>query len=257
MAVMYRDRDRAESFGADAERYDRARPSYPAGVIDDLTGDAPSRVLDVGCGTGIAARLFMARGCEVVGVEPDSRMAAVARAHGVTVEVANFETWDPAGRQFDLIVSGQAWHWIDPRAGPAKGGAVLRPGGRLAAFWNWGHYDEQVKAALDDVYPRFAPALRADSAPRGTPRDGRPEADVVAAWATGLFTPAQVRHYAWEQRYSTAQWLDQLVTHSDHLLLPAAELSDLVEAVGGVIDRLGGSVTMHYDTTLVSAERLP
>ena len=34
--VLHDDRHRAGSFGEDAEQYDRARPSYPAPLIDDL-----------------------------------------------------------------------------------------------------------------------------------------------------------------------------------------------------------------------------
>jgi SAM-dependent methyltransferase len=48
----------AESFGSEAERYDRARPSYPGEMVDRIVAGSPGPgVLDVGCGTGIAARL--------------------------------------------------------------------------------------------------------------------------------------------------------------------------------------------------------
>jgi hypothetical protein len=56
----------------------------------------------------------------VLGVEPDARMAAFARGSGVEVEVATFEAWDAAGRAFDAVVAGTAWHWVDPVAGAAK-----------------------------------------------------------------------------------------------------------------------------------------
>ncbi|HEY6787903.1 MAG TPA: class I SAM-dependent methyltransferase [Trebonia sp.] len=73
----------AEGSGADAGRYDRARPTYPAGLVDRIIAASPGRdVLDVGCGTGIAARLFQAAGCRVLGVDPDPRMAELARQAG-------------------------------------------------------------------------------------------------------------------------------------------------------------------------------
>ncbi|GEM_PF-4217836 len=58
---MHEDRARAESFGAlsfgeDAEGYERTWPSYPASLLDDLMAFEPRDVLDVGCGTGRAAR---------------------------------------------------------------------------------------------------------------------------------------------------------------------------------------------------------
>src|SRR4051812_43677210 len=118
--MLFEDRARAESFGADALRYDRARPGYPDALLDALTVDHPATVLDIGCGTGIASCCLAARGARVLGVEIDTRMAEVARGHGIDVEVSSFETWDAAGRTFDLVVSGQAWHWVDPVVGPAR-----------------------------------------------------------------------------------------------------------------------------------------
>src|SRR5581483_2175892 len=69
----------AEGFGAEAGRYDRTRPTYPADLVDRIIAASPGRdVVDVGCGTGISARLFQAAGCRVLGVDPDPRMAELA-----------------------------------------------------------------------------------------------------------------------------------------------------------------------------------
>src|SRR5207244_4295329 len=126
----------AESFGADPERYDRARPRYPQALVERIVAASPGRnVVDVGCGTGIASRRFQAAGCTVLGVEPDVRMADWARRRGLEVEVSTFEDWDPAGRTFDAVVAGMTWHWVDPVAGVVKAAQALRPGGRLALFW--------------------------------------------------------------------------------------------------------------------------
>jgi SAM-dependent methyltransferase len=114
-------RQMAESFGVDPERYDRARPRYPSALVERIVAASPGpEFLDVGCGTGIAARQFRAAGGRVLGVEPDARMADFARRNGIEVETATFEAWDSAGRTFDAVVAGQAWHWVDPVAGAAK-----------------------------------------------------------------------------------------------------------------------------------------
>ena len=130
MARPHEARQVAESFGEDAERYDRTRPRYPDALIERIAAAGPD-VLDVGSGTGIAARQLQAAGCRVLGVEPDARMAAFGRSHGVPAEVATFEAWEPAGRVFDAVVAGQAWHWVDPVAGAAK--AAQRAAARRAA----------------------------------------------------------------------------------------------------------------------------
>src|SRR6516162_9826685 len=95
----HQQRQVAESFGTNAERHDRTRPRYPDALVERIVATIPGReVLDVGVGTGIAARQLQAAGCRVLGVDPDARMAGVARQTGVEVEVAAFEAWESAGR---------------------------------------------------------------------------------------------------------------------------------------------------------------
>lgn len=250
---MSDERSRAFVFGDDAEQYDRSRPSYPDELIDDLVGSGADRVLDVGSGTGKVGRLFAARGCSVVGVDPDPRMAFVANRYGLETEISRFEDWDPAGRQFDLVVSGQAWHWVDPVDGPAKAAEVLAPGGGLALFWNQPAYEPQIRKLLEGVYRSHEPELAHDSAVLGTAGADRVDTDVSAIAASGRFRAPEVVFYTSRQVYSRAEYLDQLPTHSDHRLLAPERLARLLEAVGGAIGSHDAEVRVTYTTTVVRA----
>lgn len=254
--VLPEDRRRAGSFGEDAEQYDRARPSYPAELIDDLVGPDVHRVLDVGCGTGIAARLFAARGCTVFGVEPDSRMAAHALRHGIDVAVATFESWDPPAEPFDLVSAAQSWHWVDPAIGLAKAGRLLRPGGRFGAFWNSYTHAPEVQAAFADVYQRHAPELLSSAVITGTPVGGSSDAlSTSPIMESGLFEAVEQRRYPWQRVYQRDEWLDQLPTHSNHRTMRPEALEAILAGVGSVIDRCGGRITVDHSTLLITARR--
>ncbi|WP_244177889.1 class I SAM-dependent methyltransferase [Streptomyces atriruber] len=256
----HRHRRMAESFGVDAERYDRSRPRYPEALVARVVAAAPgAAVLDVGCGTGIVARQFLAAGCSVLGVEPDGRMADRARRLGVTAEVATFEEWDPAGREFDAVVAGQAWHWVDPAAGAAKAARVLRPGGCLVAFWNVHEPPPAIAEAFADAYERVAPDSPVSV--RGTPeraRDGHGPLLAKAAdgiRAAGAFAAPEEWRFGWETTYTRDAWLDQLPTQGVLTRLAPDAVAEVLEAVGTAVDALGGSFTMRYVTVAVAAER--
>ncbi|UGY93321.1 class I SAM-dependent methyltransferase [Streptomyces gobiensis] len=253
-------REVAESFGSDAERYDRARPRYPEGMVDRIVGASPGPdVLDVGSGTGIAARQFQAAGCRVLGVEPDARMADLARQLGGEVDVATFEDWDPADREFDAVVAGQSWHWIDPVAGMAKAAQVLRPGGRLAAFWNIFQFPPDVAKVVVAVCQQVMPDAPFDfqAMTKGS-LDGY---QVLLAKAAdgirevgGFGEPEQWR-FDWEWTYTRDAWLDQMPTQGAFTRLPPDKLAEVLEGVGAAIDAIGGSFTMRYATVVVTASR--
>ncbi|MHB8489023.1 MAG: class I SAM-dependent methyltransferase [Candidatus Dormibacteria bacterium] len=250
---LHEDRARALSFGGVAELYERVRPSYPPALIDALMEAGPQRVLDVGCGTGKAARLLIERGCDLLGVEPDPSMAAIARRHGIRVEGSTFETWDPLDRVYDLIVSGQAWHWVDPVVGVAKAGSLLRPGGHLGVFWNRGWPEKGAQQALDAVYRRFAPEIAKTSVALNPVEEPADRLDEFRRG--GVFTQVEARAFPWAAVYDRSGWIDLIATHSDHVRLPDARRRVLLDAVGDAVDALGGTMTYQYSTLLVLAQR--
>ncbi len=258
-ATLHRNRDRAESFGAVAAAYDRARPGYPDALIVDLASRGGTRALDVGCGTGKAAVALAAAGLQVLGVEVDPAMSEVARAHGIEVEVGSFEMWDPAGRTFDLLTCGQAWHWIDPVVGSHKAFAVLRRFGTVALFWNVHAVAADQVPALDEVYARLAPELASrtrgvDERSKWTGGAGTMESAVAELEAAG-FADVRTREFPWEQVYRRAEWLELLSTFSDHHLLPDDQRGALLTALGDVVDAHGGKVTVHYRTHVLLAQK--
>lgn len=256
----HRIREVAESFGVDAQRYDRARPPYPDALVQRIVAAIPGRdVLDVGCGTGIEARQFAAAGCAVLGVEPDERMAALARRTGIGVEVATIEDWEPAGRQFDAVIAGTAWHWVDPVAGAAKAARVLRTGGLLAPFHHVFQPPAEVQKVLGDALRRVVPDMT-------LPRE-RPAGSIVDMYQTlfdkmadgmrqaGAFGEPEQWRYDWERSYTRDEWLDLLPTTGALTRLAPDTLAEVLDAVGAALDAVGGNPTMSYATVAVTAVR--
>ncbi len=135
---------RAGSFGAAAEAYERGRPGYPEAAIDWLLPAGAQRVLDLGAGTGKLTRQLVARGLEVVALEPSGEMrellevaAPQARALAGSAEAIPL----PDG-SVDAVLAAQAWHWVDVSRAVPEVARVLRPGGRLGLVWN--KRDERV-----------------------------------------------------------------------------------------------------------------
>jgi SAM-dependent methyltransferase len=252
--------DRSQLFGHVAELYDRARPRYPDAVIArivEASGTEHPRVLDVGCGTGIATVQLLAAGAEVVGLEPDEQMLAVARARSgsaVSYQVGRFADVSAAAGEFDVITAAQAWHWVDPESALPTAHRILAPAGVLVPFWNVRvEQRDAVSLALADVYREVMGDLAdAFMAPQGSRRLDSEQAlrDSV------LFGDPVIERFPWRRTCSTAQYLDLMATHSVYQLLSTGRQERLLAEAAEVLDAASGTFTFGYETILLLSRRL-
>lgn len=249
----------ASLFDGLADLYDEVRPGYPAALVDDvlaLSGiPASGAILEVGCGTGQATRLFAARGHRMTCIEPGSNLAARTLANcrawpEVSVVNARFEDWPAPEATFDLVIAAQSFHWIDPAVAYAKAGRCLRATGALALFWNWPvHWDRKLRDVLDRAYQRHGLGERAMARkPRMIQVEGCIE-------ATGLFGPVRIERYPWTDRRSAEEYVKLLRTHSDHASLPADVLRSLCAEIRAAVEEAGGEIAVDHVAVLYFALR--
>lgn len=89
-------------------------------LLVDLTAVSPGmRVLDMGCGTGIVARIAAERGARVTGVDQSRGMLDVARQLEPTIDWREGSAGNPPlamEETFDVVLSGHALQFFPDRA---------------------------------------------------------------------------------------------------------------------------------------------
>jgi SAM-dependent methyltransferase len=211
-------------------------------------------VLDVGAGTGIASRQLLDKGADVLAVEPDPRMAAVAKEKGIPVEMSTFENWEPAGRDFDLVVFGQSFHWVNPSVALPKIHSLLSTGGQLALMWNRLVTTEPTDGDLAEIYRDYMDpdlSLIGGSSIGIAETDGN--VDRVTASITASGFTVEKHTYPRDEHYSAERWLDLVFTYSSHLILAADKAAELRARLAERIGQRG--VSVGGDTLLILATR--
>ncbi|GAB4469746.1 MAG: hypothetical protein Kow00124_05210 [Anaerolineae bacterium] len=113
------------------------------------------RVLDLGTGSGAAARHAAALGAEAFALDFSPAMLAAARRQGTpNLLCADMHALPLASCSFDVVLAAFAFNSTDPTISMAEARRVLKPGGRLALH-EWGTEDA-LEAILNDTLAAYA-----------------------------------------------------------------------------------------------------
>jgi SAM-dependent methyltransferase len=223
----------ASGFDAEAEAYERARPTYPADavawLVDALGLRGGRTAADVAAGTGKLTRLLVPSGVSVVAVEPVAGMRAFLRATspGVPVVAGTAELLPFADESVDAITVAQAFHWFDAPVALREFHRVLRPGGRVGLIWN--ARDRSVSwvdamwSIMDEVEKR-GPS-RDHEQPRERAFEDQP-------W----FTPPTEAIFYHEQLLTPDEAVDRMRSVSHVAVLPPDEQEALLARVRAVLE---------------------
>jgi SAM-dependent methyltransferase len=256
------DRSRRVTFEETADLYNEVRPEYP----DQLTGDIirlsalppEGHILEIGCGAGNATIAFAKRGYNLLGIELGEKLAGYARQRckdfpkAVIVQSA-FEDYDPPPHSFDLAISADAFHWIQPEVGYPKLLDALKPTGFIALFWQV-PLDPQTEwsRAIDEVFARRAPQF---DSPHGT---------FALDWLTDIIKgnfrehcgieDVTVNVYDWTETLTTERFLKLMRTYSAHRGMDSALRESIYADICLVLDRFGSAVKHPMQAALFFAK---
>jgi SAM-dependent methyltransferase len=235
----------AVGFARSAQAYERGRPGYPDAAVDRLVAALPGRaVVDLAAGTGKLTRALVARGLDVVAVEPVAEMRAAIAAPARAVE-GTAEAIPLADAGVDAVTVAQAFHWFDGPRALAEIHRVLRPGGVLALLWNRRDTRDALQGRITDVLEPHrgdVPAHR-DEAWRAVLRD------------SPLFGPLSEATFTNEQHVDAEGLADRVGSISFVAAMDAAERERLLAEIRALAG--DGTVTLRYVVELQLATRRP
>lgn len=261
------DLDNRRGFDTAVERYERARPGYPASLFDDLFSLLPDecRLCEVGPGTGQATGDLLARGARVTAVELGAAMArrldARLAPHPGLVEVINapFEHAALADEAYDAVFSATAYHWVPTWAQTAQPARILRRAGVLAIVDTLqvaSPADHGFWARVQPIFERHGAGRPPDDAPVATPAEVTPSMLPILR-DSDRFDDVQLRRYRWDQRYTAAEYGEVHRTYSGWLAMPEPDGDALLADVCALIDSdFGGRIVRPLVITLLTARRI-
>jgi SAM-dependent methyltransferase len=257
-------------FDQEVDAYERARPSYPEALFDDLIAyvsagglSGPFEVVEVGPGTGKATASLLARGMRVTAIEHGAEMSAFLRRKfedDARLQVANarFEDAQLTEGAFDAVVSATAFHWIEPEVRLVKSHSLLRAGGAIAII-ETNQISSEVDRGFFDrclpIYQRYRPDERNHSLPVG--EDLVP--DIFGEIeASALFDDVRLYRYRWDQTYPTAAYADLVRSYRRTQQHPREEREALIADLCELIDaEFDGYVVRPLVMTLVAGRKAP
>jgi|SRR5580700_9477008 ubiquinone/menaquinone biosynthesis C-methylase UbiE len=162
-------RQRRTLFDGVAQLYEASRPGYPSEIVEFAVATAAvgvgSEVLEIGCGTGQLTESLAWYGFRLTAIDIGPSMVAAVRRRldgpALSFQVSSFEDFAAADASLDLIISGTAFHWVDPEVMFRKPARLLRPGGWLALLETGERYDDPLRDALLGMWAARGDDVRA------------------------------------------------------------------------------------------------
>ena len=234
----------AAGFGAAADEYERARPSYPDDAVAwivERAGLHPGRtVVDVGAGTGKLTRLLVPSGARVLAAAPVAEMRAKLeeaepRAEAIDATAEELPLADGAA---DAITVAQAFHWFDHDRALPELHRVLRPGGLLVLVWNMRDTSDPLQRDLEGLLRPL----------RIVPYGGDEGGWRAVLDASPLGVVLETRRFAYVQRFRVPDLLDRVASTSFVAAMGEGERAELLQQVRALAGGLDEPFDFPYVT---------
>jgi len=247
-------------FDDNVVNYNKFRPKYPLELIDDiirLSGINPSGIiLEIGCGTGQITLPFAQKGYRITGLEKGKSLAEYTRKNLLKYSHADvrnitFEDWKTKGEKYDIVLSAQAFHWIEVDYGLRKASQLLKSNGSICLIWNLDRSEKTHFWKLTEpIYKKYFPPIRSNRNLEFYVNLYRKKINDL-----DIFEDVQYNRYEWEQSYQKDEYIGLLKTFSDHMTLEESNREKFFYEIARIIIQIGNSVNRKYETVFLFSKK--
>ncbi|MEA5535172.1 class I SAM-dependent methyltransferase [Crocosphaera sp. XPORK-15E] len=247
--------ERSTWYSPAAEAYNKVRPRYPQKLIDrvvELTQiTSNTRILEIGCGPGIATVPFAKLGCSILCLEPNLDFCKLAQKNcksypNVIIKNTSFEEWKLEPKTFDIVLGASSFHWIPPEIVYTKAFASLKDDGYLLLLWNKElQPDYEVYQNLANIYQKDDPSLKRYE-------DRETQENILKQLGemsidSGKFENVITEIFNTEVNYSIDDYLLLLNTYSPYLQLEKQLKNDLFLDLKKILEKTcGEKIKLSY-----------
>lgn len=246
-------------FDENANSYDKYRPKYPNELVEELIDlsqlKTTDKILEIGCGTGQITIDFIKRGYEIIAIEKGEFLSRIAKKnikqYGIGKIInSKFEEWITT-EKFKLMISAQAFHWIDKKKGIDKTINLLNDNGSIGLIWN---VDKSQKTDFwkqtGEIYDRYLPKKKGQRSMEETINENW---DYICNRKD--LVDFEKRDYQWSKLYSKEEYLGLLNTFSPHMSMEEDEREKFFTEIESIISTMNNQVLKHYKTVLLFATK--
>ena len=226
--------------------YDKWRPTYISELYKDIMDfneiNEFSNVLEIGIGTGQATLPILEKGCLLTAIELGDKLAEFTK-----------EKFSKH-KNFDMIYSATAFHWIPEEIGYPKVYKMLKSGGIFARFANHPYKDkgnQELDIAIQEVYSKYMPTSTL------SPEYGEKQCEKMAEGIKKYgFIDVNYKLYHRTRTFNAKEYVSLINTYSNHRALEENKRSEFYKEIENAIDNYGGKITI-YDTIDLQLARKP
>ena len=158
----------------------------------------------------------------------------------------------PEDERFDLLYSATAFHWVPREEAFAKAKRLVKPGGKIALFWNHPIVGDDPQSsmaqAVQAVYARFG------SKSSGKPFDGSSCPAYVQAMEEAGFVNVRSRLFTARRVLTGEDYVRLMRSYSDHAGMDAQTRQQLEKEMAAAIRAMGDALVIRDVMDLYLAE---
>lgn len=238
--------------------YDKARPTYPQELLDDVLDFSNMEFfesgLEVGAGTGQATDLFLNRIKKLDIVEVGDKQVEYLKKKysdkNISTYKAYFEAYSST-EKYDFIYSATAFHWVDAAIGYPKAWNMLKNGGVMAVFWHMSsvtYRDYGIFVGLDEIKKKYLPMESLGFDDKGI--EGVRKKRIEQIQSGKCFSAPVIKEYKWLDKYDAERYALLLESYSSTQTLEERDKKNYLVEVKDYINANGGCVEMPQHVML-------